>query len=301
MKKEKENIIGHMELGDGQVKPISTLDNAFLTYTFEREAYWETLRDMSNIFYKAYIDHYQHTKISPIEGEIIVKTEYSNYKDFESTVPQRQDIRIESNDNRFDYIEFQAFRSSKPPIEVRSVEYFSYSLTRGRDQRAIHMWLLAKVVDELLHGNTFSNFILMDEANHHPHPNVTNILYVDLEQLSQTNSQAGELAGVLLGAVKAPKDPHVKLIFESLLHSFDIFKDDKEARNYMTRREQHEAIGKAIVRAELTPIIAEKDMLLQKAENDKLESARSMLSDGFPPATISKHLKLSIDVIKSLN
>jgi len=286
-KNESRNIIGYMELGDGETKAISTLNNDFLTYTFEQEAYWGTLRDLTNIFYNAYIDHYQHTNISPIEGKVIVKTEYSNYKDFESTVPQRQDIRIESqHDTRVDYIEFQASRRSKPPVEVRSVEYFSYSLTRGRNQRAIHMWLLAEAISELLHENTFSNYILMDEANHHPHPNATNILYVDLEQLSQTNSPAGELAGVLLGKVKTPKDPQVKLIFENLLSSFDIFKDDKEAHYMMTRGEQREAIGEAKAEA--------------KAEAEKIENAQKMIEDNLPIEMIKRYTGLSSEKIRQL-
>ena len=283
---ENKNIIGYMELGDGEEKPISTLDNYFLTYTFEQEIYWQTLRDLTNIFYTAYIDYYQHTNISPIEGEVTVKTEHANYKGFESKMPQRQDIRIESNDSRFDYIEFQNSRRSKPHIEVRSIEYFSYSLTRGRDKRAIHIWLLAKPVDKLLRGNVFSNYVLMDEAHHHPHPNATNILFVDLERLSQTSSIAGELAGVLLGAVKRPRDSQVKLIFENLLHSFDLFKVDKEARNIMTRREFHEAEGEA--RAEA------------KAEAEKIESAQKMIEDNLPIEKIERYTGLSSEKIKQL-
>ena len=45
---------------------------------------------------------------------------------------------------------------------------------------------------------------------------------------------------------------------------------------------------------------ADKAELMQKAEDDKLLSAKSMLSDGFPPSVISKHLKLSIEEIDKL-
>ena len=37
-----------------------------------------------------------------------------------------------------------------------------------------------------------------------------------------------------------------------------------------------------------------------KAEAEKLESAKSMLEDGFPPSTIAKHIKLSIEEIKAI-
>ena len=54
-------------------------------------------------------------------------------------------------------------------------------------------------------------------------------------------------------------------------------------------------------RAKFIPIIVEKDKLLQKAKDDKIESARSMLSDGLPASAISRHLKLSIEVIENSN
>lgn len=53
-------------------------------------------------------------------------------------------------------------------------------------------------------------------------------------------------------------------------------------------------------RAKLIPIIDELE-LLQKIENDKLDSARSMLAAGLSAAEISKHLKLSIEVIENLS
>jgi len=37
-----------------------------------------------------------------------------------------------------------------------------------------------------------------------------------------------------------------------------------------------------------------------KSNAEKLESAKSMLSDGFSPSTISKHLKISIQEIEKL-
>jgi len=37
-----------------------------------------------------------------------------------------------------------------------------------------------------------------------------------------------------------------------------------------------------------------------KAEAEKLESVKSMLADGFPPSTIAKHIKLSIEEIEKL-
>ena len=88
------------------------------------------------------------------------------------------------------------------------------------------MWLLKGTVGSLLRGKIFPNYILVDEQDHHPHPNDSSILFVDLKRLAETSSKARELAGVLIGTIKEPKDPDVELILEDLKYSFEVFKDD---------------------------------------------------------------------------
>lgn len=265
MSKKRENILGYISLDTGK-KAITPLNDVFLNYTFLRQEYWETLREMTNIFYKAYIKKHKDTNITPIKGEINVITQYPYYRNADSSTPKRQDMRIDS-ENKVDYIEFQNKTHPDLPIEVQSIEYLGFSLTRGENKYASNLWLLNGAITNLLQGNIFSNYILMDEADHRTHPNTSNVLYVDLKRLSQTNSQAGELAGILIGKVEAPKDAKIDQILQTLKNSFNVFKVDTEVRNIMTRVEQLEARGRAEVRAELLPLLNEQGE--QLAEKDK--------------------------------
>ena len=208
---------------------------------------------MTNIFYKAYIEHYKDTSITPIEGKIIVKTEYTHYKDIDSSTPKRQDMRIES-DKDLNYVEFQRKPYPKLSIDVRSAQYFGFSLTSGCDKHTSHLWLVDGEIGKLLHKNTFSNYILMDEVEHYPHPNTNNILYVNLDRLAQVSTQAGELAKVLIGKLETPTDPEISIILKNLKSSFEAFREDKKVRDTMTRKEEIEAEA----RAELIPIISEQ-------------------------------------------
>ena len=261
---DSKNIIGYVPLRNG-LKEVTTLDNYFLTYTFAQKMYWKTLRDMTNIFYNAYIEHYKDTSITPIEGEIIVKTEVTHYENVETATPKRQDMRIGS-DKKIDYVEFQRRPHPNLPIDERSVQYFGFSLTSGCDKHTSHLWLLDGEVGKLLQKDTFANYILMTEIDHHPHPNTNNILYVNLKRLARADTPAGELANVLIGKVKTPTYPEVRLILKNLKNSFEVFREDNKVRDYMNIREQQVAIGEAKARAELTPIIAEKDEQLSEKD-----------------------------------
>ena len=278
--KEIKNIIGYVPLRNG-LKEVTTLDNYFLTYTFNQKIYWETLRNMTNIFYSAYIEHYSDTSITPIKGKIAVRTEVTHYEKVETVVPKRQDLRIESKE-KVDYVEFQRKPNPDPSIGKRSVQYFGFSLTSGADKRTSHLWLINGEVGELLHKNIFSNYILLDETDHHPHPNINNILYVNLERLAEANTQAGELARVLIGDLKTPTDPDVKLILKNLKNSFKGFRDDNKVRDSMTRKEEIVAEAKA------------------EAKEEKFENAQKMIEDNLSIETIVRYTGLSSEEIMQL-
>ena len=264
MQKNSENILGFIKLETGD-KGISPLNDVFLSYTFQQEAYWETLRRMTNIFYEDYIANCSETKIKPIEGEIVVKTQFPHFRNFSTSTPKEQDVQIESS-VQIDYIEFQNDVYPRIPIEMRSVEYFGFSLTRGKDKQATNMWLLNGSVSKLLDGNIYSNYILMDEVNHRPHPSSSNLLYVDLKRLAQTRSQAGELAGVLVGKIAEPIDSDVKLIFKNLKHSFNTFKADTEVKNIMTKAEILVERGEARGEAKAQVIIDKQNERIKELE-----------------------------------
>ena len=153
------------------------------------------------------------------------------------------------------------------PVTTRSSEYFGFALSRGDGKQQTSMWLLNGTIPELLNGQVFANYVLMDEQSHHRHPNESSILYVDLKKLAKMNTQAGELASILINEAKELKDPEVKSILQNLKQNFNEFKDDMEVRNIMTRAEQLEARGEARSEAKLLPVIEEQKE--QISEKDK--------------------------------
>ena len=268
MNKKSENILGFLELETGP-KAISPMNDVFVNYTFGKKQYWETLRRITNIIHRSYMETYPDTQVSLIAGEIDVQTQYPYFKEPDTSRPKTQDAQIDSP-RSINFVEFQNDMHPQIPIEVRSAEYFGYSLTRGKDKKATTIWLLNGTVTKLLQGNVFSNYILTDEMTHHPHPNTSSILYVDLKKLAQTNTQAGELAGILTGQLKEPADPEVRSILKDLKKSFNDFKVNMEVRRIMTRAEELEAKGKiegkAEAQAELLPLLKEKDERIAELE-----------------------------------
>ena len=267
MSKKNENILGEIQIHNGK-KGIIPLNDVFLTFTFKDKSNWETLRKMINIIYSAYIEHYPKTKIELIEGEIKVITQFPHYKKVDSTTPKREDVRIESPEN-IDHVEFQNWISLSDII-ARSIEYFYFELTRGLDKRVQSIWLLNGSVKELLDGHIFANYTLTNEANNLSHPKIGNILYVDLPQLAQTDTRAGDLAAVLIGTTKTPKDPDVGRIFQRLESSFNNFKEETEVQDAMTRAESLLAEGRdegeEKARAELLPLITEQETRIEELE-----------------------------------
>jgi len=307
MNEESNKILGCVKLGF-EYKPIILLNDVFLNYTFSEKDYWETLREMVNIFYDAYNGYYKHHKyrkhqqhehieIKPIEGKIRVITQFPYYKDADSTTPKRQDAKIIS-ESKCDYIEFQNDMYPTPKIKDRSIDYFGFSVSRGEKETINNMWLLNGTVSELLDGNTFSNYILMNEINYQPHPNRANILYVNLEQLAKDSSRAGELAGVLIGEVKDPKYREVDRIFQSFKDSFEEFKNDTEVCDILSRVEELKAEG----RAEVLPVIAEKNKELAEQAEQLVEKDEELAEQAEKLAEQAERIrKLEAQIVGNLS
>ena len=99
-----------------------------------------------------------------------------------------------------------------------------------------------------------------------------NFLYVNLKRLARADTQAGELANVLIGNVKTPTDPEVKLILKNLKESFEVFREDKKVRDQMNIIEME----RAEERAKLLPIITEKDEQLAELREQLAEQSEQM-------------------------
>ena len=265
-KENKTTNLGYIQLGTG-AKLITPLNDVFVNYTFQKEEYWECLRKTANIIYNAYIEVYGDTKIRPIKKAVLVTTQFPFFKDSSSTRPNEPDLRIDSEE-KTDFLDLQNETHPNPPISKRSTMYLGFLLTRGDDKPKVSMWLINGSNTELLNGKIFSNYVLMDEQDQHRHPNGSNILYVDLKKLAKVDNQAGELAGVLIGAIKEPKNDVVREILHSLRDSFEKFKNDTEVKNIMTRDEQVRKEGKIEGKEEERIVIAENLLLIEMSAED---------------------------------
>ena len=283
------NLLGYIELDTGP-KLITPTNDIFLNWTFNKEEYWEELRMIANILYSAYIELYGDTKITLIEDEIAITTQFPFYKDVSSSEPNKLDMRIESI-KKVDFFDFQNNMRPEIPISIRSTKYLGFLLSRGEDKQQASAWLLNGTIPELLHGKTFANYILMDEQDHHPHPIDANILYVDLKKLAKESSQAGELARVLTAVENDPKDEDVKKILHSLKQSFNEFKNCTEVKNIMTRAEALRSEGRVEGLAE-----GEAKGLAEKAR----KAAFKMLRKGYQNHEIADILEMPISWVDSL-
>ena len=233
--------LGYIELDNGS-KAIYAMNDIFLNYTFENAAYWETLRLMVNLLFEAYKRKNPNASVKPIEGSIVVKTQYQHLLNVENTT-RDQDINITEDEENTTYIEFQNRANTQPPIETRAIEYFGLGIGHGKGKIANQIWLLAEDVDSVLNGELFANYILKDEVTGNIHPTSSGIMYVSLSKLSKVQSPEGELASFLLGKTVNPINEAVKTIIYNFNNSFSAFKADKEVAKMLSVAERYRNDG----------------------------------------------------------
>ena len=228
--------LGYVELANGS-KAIYPMNDIFLNFTFEVEEHWEALRLAVNLLIEAYKQQNPDTKAKLIKGSIRVRTQFQHLLDIQNTT-RDQDIKLTEDETEATYIEFQNRARSDIPIEIRSVEYFGLGIGHSRGKIANQIWVLAEDVVLVLHGKTFTRYILKDEITSNEHPSGSGIMYISLTKLSEEGGPAGELALFLLGKLKNPENETVKKIAKAFSSSFEAFKRDKEAVNVLSARER---------------------------------------------------------------
>jgi hypothetical protein len=291
--------LGYIELFDG-TKPIFPMNDIFLNYTFEDATYWEALRSAANIIIESFKQQKPDTKVTPIEGNIKVRTQFRYLLGKDNTT-RDQDIKIIKDDGDSIYLEFQNRAKTDIPIEIRSVEYFGLGIGHSRGKLANQIWLLAKDVDSVLHGRTFARYILKDEITGNEYPTTSGIMYVSLTKLSQENSLAGELASFLLGNTSKPKNETVNKIAEAFKSSFDSFKNDKEVANLLTLAERYthdgrvEGIEQGIEQGVAQGISQGISQGMTIGEANVANEARELLKKGIDPAEILRRIMSKCD------
>ncbi|MCL2377550.1 MAG: hypothetical protein FWC77_00330 [Defluviitaleaceae bacterium] len=240
MKSKDATPLGYVQLTSGAM-PIFPMHDILLNYTFENPDHWDDLKQEVNLIIRAYTQtaykqYKLKTNLLPIEGSVMVRTQYQYFLSRDGKTTRKQDIEITDETTALKYVEFQ--NRADVSIGTRSTEYFGLSIGHSKGKPVEQIWLLAEDIDSLLDGNTFSRHILQDEATGKKHPGNAGILYVSLTRLSKEESPAGELALFLLGKLKSPNDKTVKKIAETFNISFTAFKENKEVAEMLSLKER---------------------------------------------------------------
>ncbi|MCL1986501.1 MAG: hypothetical protein FWG64_00815, partial [Firmicutes bacterium] len=235
---QKPIPLGYVDLPNGP-KAIFPMNDIFLSYNFDHEEQWEILRLLINILIMEYLQIYATSKLKPITGKIKVQTQFKYFLNTDWRTIREQDIKLSANESNETYIEFQNKAKVDPPIEIRSVEYFGLGIVHGKGKLTNQIWLLAENVESVLQENTFARYILANEITGNEHPINSGILYINLPNLAQENSTAGELAKFLLGKIANPKNEDVKKIASAFSEVFGAFKRDKEAVKVLSFRDRY--------------------------------------------------------------
>ena len=243
MENKDKTPLGYIELADG-AKAVFPMNDIFLGFTFENPEYWEALRATANILIEAYKLIVPCTTVRTLTGKIKVRTRFKHLMKTDGKSSKEQDIKMTEDGGGSIYIEFQNRASTQPPIEIRSVEYFGLGISHGKGKLSNQIWLLAEDVESVLHGKTFSRYLLADEATGRKHPFESGIMYVSLQRLSRESGPAGELASFFVGKMASPTDEGVKKISEAFAGSFAAFKSDKEVYEMMSLAERYTNLGR---------------------------------------------------------
>ena len=236
----KGTPLGYVQLATGAM-PIHPMHDLLLNYTFENAANWDGLKQAVNIVIHAYTKYIHNTHkltttLQPIQGNIMVRTQYQFLLKNDKKTTRNQDIEIKEDTPAIKYVEFQ--NRADADIDARATEYFGLSIGHSKGKPVEQIWLLAEDVDKLLCGKTFSRHVLRDEATGEAHPGNSGILYVSLSRLANGDTPAGELAQFLLGKLHEPKDNAVKVVADMFNTSFTTFKEDKEVVGMLTFEER---------------------------------------------------------------
>ncbi|MCL2224101.1 MAG: hypothetical protein FWB96_03930 [Defluviitaleaceae bacterium] len=239
MASKKGKPLGIIKL-ESKDMAIFPMNDVFLNFTFEMMEHWEALRMAVNLLIEAFKQVMPDARLYLIEGEIEVRTQFKHYLANEDgdVTTRDQDIRMLELDVSTTYVEFQNKANPTVPIKTRSVEYFGLGIGHGKGMVANQIWLLAEDVKELLHGETFTRYILKDEVTGKDHPENSGIMYVSLTKLAQGNTPVGELASFLLGINPDPQNEVVKKIADAFNASFKKFKESKDVVKVLTLRER---------------------------------------------------------------
>jgi hypothetical protein len=241
--------LGYVSLLNDKQKAVYPLDDIFVNYTFEKEENWANLRTMINIILDAYSAKYNRRDgFHYVDEAVVVRTQYQHYVKNTSKQPT-QDIKIDEHKaGNLTFVEVQNKAASNPPISIRASEYSGLAINKaGRGAAVSQIWLLGENDENVLHGQTISNYRMVEENTGEYYPRALNTMFVSLPRLARETGLGGELSRVLTGEAPEPENlsDEIKGIAEMFSHEFESFKRDEEVVKVMTIVEEKVAMVKS--------------------------------------------------------
>ena len=302
---DKSKAIGSVTLLDGTERYIQPMHSILLNYTFEDKKNWKYLKDLINIYLETYNEI--GGDVSLIGDDIKVATEYEYWVSGKER-SRRQDFLIEEGGD-ITYIEFQNDNKCSPPIQDRSIQYFGLGVGQKIGGISNQIWVLAKPVEELLHGQSMTCYKLLEERKGFAHPNKSYIMFVDLEKLANEYEglEVQEMSKFLLnGKAKPEYNERAIDIAETLCNGFIDLKNNREVVEAMTLKEELERQAEErerIGREEGEQKGREEGEQRGREEGEqrgRLETAKSLLKENSPIDFIMRVTNLSREQINSI-
>ena len=228
---------------DGGPKSIEVMHDMFLNYHFKRKENWPHLLRIVNTFIRG-------CGMEEIDMDAEVEAQYERFVQRNAKV-KRLDFLSKSRKKPRDVgTEFQRRAYPQEPIRTRSPAYFGLGMANDPERACDQIWLMAEDNAELMLGRKYMAYSL-NGGNGEAFPGAagkSKLLFVSLQLLAREDSDAGEMALLLLGHGTDPgriRNPCTKEVAENLLRGFKAFKKDKEAKNIMSTQERWLAEGRA--------------------------------------------------------
>ena len=221
-------------MSNGKNAEIKPTQDIYIAYLLSKKENWFVLKDIANIFYKAYNQINKNSTDDHamlIKGKIKVESEVENFwmSDDVNTPKNRHDFHLlHSNDgiNYLEGIEFQASSvDSKVPIPERSELYLMQNTAKvNKGTKVTGLWIFGKCSSAYNNGKAIIAYRreeIGDNLSGKPTPFEGKIIFVTLPLcIQQLQGEPKELAMFLKGCVHSSKDVESKRVKKII----DVFK-----------------------------------------------------------------------------
>ena len=215
---------------EGTVLNFGPMTDIFVQYIFKDSDTTQTFVLMSNIFITFLNKRNKNFELPKIMGEVKLETQW-DYIMEKGKKKRTQDFRLQSFSPLVDYyIEIQQDTHTKPKLELRAQDYFTFGIHQNKDARCSHqIWLLGEGYPLLLKDRMTTTYILKEQELDLIMPYSSSISFINLQEVVKYEKDIAYLAKYLLTGEVATEHPVIRGIIDVFEHKREVFKNDKEA------------------------------------------------------------------------